>query len=288
MITVRRNIKISIVILIFIISVIAGITKSELLEFFSPMDFRVESDDAEHIFERANYIKKARITFFADDNIKTTEKIKQLIRQKGYTAIYSKTEENYHISVVESPDTLYDYNSIWFNKIKGLQEEHVRTIELPDYSYEFLEHVKNKETTKTKLLKLISQSNLPERIHSLNKQLEDVQAEIDSLKIKNRTRNLYINNYLMLIVVKENQRNDLDLLARLYQFIVTTIIMVIFLIIVFLILYLILVLILYLMKIMGVRTSRRSSGYYYSRPYRRRVKKIYKDSEKYKGETEKK
>ena len=286
MITIRKNVKISVVILIFVISIIAGVTKSELLEFFSPQNYRIESDDAERIFEKANYIKKARITYFVDDNNKTSEKIKQLIHQKGHRIIYSKTEENYLISIIESPDSLYDYNSNWFNQIKGLQEEHVRSKELPEYNYNLLEHVKNKETTKTKLLKMISQSNLPDRIQSLNKQLENVQSEIDSLIIQSRTRDLYINNYLMLIIVKEDQRNDIDLLARLYQFIVTTIIMVFFLIIVFLILYLIFVLIMNLMNIMGVRTSRRSSGYYYNRPYRRKVKRIYKDSRKTEKKTE--
>jgi len=278
MISMRRSTKILIILLVFIASIYLGLKRSNLISSFSEPSTGAENKEAINIFERSGNFKKVRIEYETIDLHKSVDRILDAINKGRGKIIFSDLSNYKYWAVFEAPDSLLEKNSNNLREIENMIGENVFTNSEADFDINIKAHLDNKKTTKSKILDLINKSSIPERVNQFTRQLEKIQAEIDSLKNQEKVRDLNRSNYLILVQVNKKVKTSNLFYSNLIKFIYTTLIVFIALVIALLLFYFIVVMLLKVMSSLGIRTSRTSSSYHYysDKPYRRKIKRKYK------------
>ncbi|MBN2460846.1 MAG: hypothetical protein JXB60_04505 [Candidatus Cloacimonetes bacterium] len=279
MVTLRRSTKIMIILVVFLISVYAGIKKSSILDIFSTPNKVVEDSHANTIYKNAQNYKKAQLLYKSVQMGETVNKVISALQDSRNHLIYSNSTEELYVALFEAPDSLFQQNSNELRKISGLVNENIHTNDKVRFDINIEAHLENKETTKNKILELINKSSIPERVSQFTVQLEKVQAEIDSLSNQDKMLRKFQDNYLMYVRIRLDESSNEGLLLHVREFILTTLIVFVMLILALTIFYLCVILLLKVMSSLGIRTSHGSSSsyrYYSDRPYKRKIKRIYK------------
>lgn len=275
MIQMHRHSKYTIIILIFILAIIVGLKTSNLITVIEgPQPVKLDKQINE-MFNDLKYYRKVTLSYKANAINQIRLKIVDLSADSQINQLNSQASDNSYFSLIEVKNKSFQDYYQNLTQIEGFNQEKIINLE-PDYDININEHINNKEMAKLQLQALLKHSAIPERVDMYNQQLENIQAEIDSLHNLKLVQEKFKNNTLIYIqVTKETVRID-QLIASLKKFGIYTFASLLLLVIFFTILYAILNNLLKLMRAMGIRTSTSTSTYYYSP--KKKVKRKYKDS----------
>jgi hypothetical protein len=276
MIQMHRHSKYTIIIFIFVLAIIVGLKTSNLISIIDGPQPVKEDKQINEMFNALKYYRKVTLNFKSNTIDPIRLEIVKLSADPQINQINSQAANDSYFSLLEVSNISFKdyYNKII--QIKGFVQEKIINHQ-PDYDINIDEHINNKEMAKLQLQALLKHSAIPERVELYNQQLENIQAEIDSLHNLKMVQEKFKNNTLMYIqVTKETVRVE-QIISALKRFGIYTFASLVLLVIFFTILYFILNNLLKLMKAMGIRTSSSSSSYYYS-PKKKKIKRKYKES----------
>ncbi len=275
----RRNSKIMIVILVFVVYFAFGVKKSKILSSFGNP---YRSGITELVMDRFDALKNTQkiiVSINSAEYINDIDKTEKLLKVNQAKEILSERNTGTYVSLVEIE--------------RSKSEEVLSTLRASEYyvsdkmitqdlgvKLNIDERVSNLELSKKQVKKLLANTSMPDRLDQLSNQLNKIQTSLDSLEtVKDVNSSLIDNNIILIEIVKQSQNNSLS--SSIISLVKTTFITIIVLSIVLTLLFLIMLFLLWLMKKLGIKTSRSGSGYYGNYDYNpRRVKRVYKDKSK--------
>ncbi|MCF7918352.1 MAG: hypothetical protein K9N06_00380 [Candidatus Cloacimonetes bacterium] len=256
----------------------------------------IDDDHAEKVFEKLDNEKKIKMIYNAVDLKVFTRAIQDIYTKYSISPQYSNITGNYYVSIFDYPKEHSEEVMDDLRHLQTLNREFLASADPEKFKINIDDHIANKVRVKRTLEKKIDNAILmsDERISNFNQELTRIQLEIDSLNNqKNMIQQLADNNLVYLVTTRITapsdsviQKRRFNLLKNFILYYFAFLIAGILFLIVFNYFFLFL---LYLMRILGIKTSRSSSGgynyggqsyrskYYYRRP--KKVKRIYKDSD---------
>jgi len=294
----RKSTKYIVVIAIIAVSIYFAARLSGIQNIFetSASVSKIDDEETENAFKNAGNDKKIQLNYTTsnlEDFKNSLQKIYtdfniQLLRDKN------NEDKNYYVSVFDFPDSLSDQVMTRLRSLEKLNQEFLETADPEKFKINIEDHIENKERVKRTLENKIDNAVLltEDRISKYNDNLTNIQLEIDSLRNQQKIFKNLINNKLVYVaVLYQDASQQVTLRSRRINMVKYFLLyFFIFLIISILLLIIgnyFILMTFKLMRMLGIRTSRSSSGgysyggnsyksrYYYRRP--KKIKKIYKD-----------
>ena len=282
----RRETKFFIIFIIFFISFYLAAKWSHIFSGFKNRQVRPNLEYAMKLFNNARNYKKIKIIITEGKEDNNIDAINSLVSKYGKT-IYVEKKPLYFTAIIQIPDSLYSDFITNLRQIKMPNEENIITTPHKTTKIDIKEHLQNAILAKETIITALKSKRIsPDRFTNYQKQLNKIQAEIDSLKsIDTSTKINSKQNIVLLSAYKNINVNNLS--TSIKVFMLALIASMIALSILGFILYFFTALILFLMKKVGIKTATASSGSYkynYNKGYYgksgiKRVKRIYKDKE---------
>jgi len=292
----RKSTKYIVVIIIIAASIYFAVKISGIQNIFNTRITVSKIDDkrAEEIFKNAGNDRKIKLQYTTSNLKDYNKNLQGIYADFDINPHYANDTSNYYVSVFDFPDSLSDQVMTKLRSLDKLNQEFLETADPEKFKINIEDHIENKERVKRTLENKIDNAVLltEDRISKYNENLTNIQLEIDSLRNQQMILKNLINNKIVYIssiyqdasqkVTLRSRRINMVKYFLLYFFI--------FLIISILLLIIgnyFILMTFKLMRILGIRTSRSSSGgysyggnsyksrYYYRRP--KKIKKIYKD-----------
>ncbi|NQT65196.1 MAG: hypothetical protein HQ554_03345, partial [FCB group bacterium] len=225
---------------------------------------------------------KIYFEYQVEDLIEINSLLSEINKMENTSTLYSETKGNYNLIVFEVPAETSGELLSKLKNVVGISNENIQRAGLVLESTDLKENLFNNQIAKKRIQNLINDSVSPERITSFRKQLDVIQAKIDSLSIQKDIQKHNAEFDIILLSAIKRINGNAALRSSMSVFILTTIASLTLLIIGLIISYYIFVLMYKLMLVLGIRTSRGSSSNYsynYNKGYGRRTKRIYKDKD---------
>ena len=277
MLRLKLGTKVLIILAIFVVAIVLSIKTSNLLTENSKkiMISKDELGTAKRKFDNLPVKKKIIYSFERAQPIR--DKIDNLFKNELIKTIYSSSEKNYSLIIIQFPDSIRNEVITEIRAIDGMISEKIFTETNEKFNINFEERIKLSKNQKSKYQELRNNTTIDGVARNLNKQINLVQAKIDSLKELEREKEIYQNSNLAFIKSKVQDKKDNILLDRLLQFAINTFIYLVVLLIGLIILYFILLLLIKFMEGLGIKTVKPTSRRYGY--YSRKKKKIKAKSE---------
>ncbi len=294
----KKSTKYIIAIIIIAASIYIAARLSDIQNIFNQKIINISIDDnrAEEVFANAANDKKIKLLYSTSDLKTFNINLQKIYGKFNIYPLYANNTYNYYVSVFDFPDSLSDRIMTDLRNLNKLNQEFLDSADPDKYKINIEDHIKNKERVKRTLENKIDNAILltEDRISKYNENLTKIQLEIDSLRNQQKIIKSLADNKLVYIAsLYQDASQQFTLRTRriniiknfLLYFLAFLLISILLLIIgnyFFLLLF-------KLMRLLGIRTSRSSSGgysyggysyksrYYYRRP--KKVKKIYKDAD---------
>ncbi len=279
----RRDTKYVIILLVILISIYMGMKRSNLSDAFTQKQIRIDTSNAEKIFEKSSTITKIQMKFNVNEMKIINTTLSEIFDREDISIKLSETKGNYQTIIFEYPNTLQETILSQLRNIEGFASENIRSIPSSPFNADIKENLKNNQLAKTRIQELINKSTSPDRVAEFRIQLDKVQTTIDSL-MNQKTIQKHNEKFdvIMITTIKQTD-GDTNLKQSIKTFIVTTFVVLLILIIGLIFIYYITILLIKLMAAMGIKTARSSSGSYnYNdkrKGYGRKTKRIYKDED---------
>jgi len=279
----RRDTKYVIIILVILFSVYLGMKKSNLNNAFTRKQVRIDTSSAEKIFENSTTVMKIQMKCNVNDLETINSVLSEIFTREDVSIKLSETKRNHQMIIFEYPNTLRETVLSQLRNVEGFASENIRSIPSSPFNANIKENLKNNQLAKTRIQELINKSTSPDRVAEFRIQLDRVQATIDSLMSQNIIQKHNEKYDVIMITSIKQLAGDTNLKQSIKTFAVTTFVVLVILIIGLVFGYYITILLINLMTVMGIKTSRSSSGgYSYNykrRGYGRKIKRIYKDED---------
>lgn len=276
MIYLKKNSKVMIIVLVFIVSFGLGIKYSHIINSFKNENNEVYNKTISKEFELVKNKSKVIINIESEDFIKDIDQYEKLIDKYNSNVLLSERNEHYLLSLMEVPSDNMDNILADFYKFDFFKSEK-KIMRSKDVYINVDERIENYKLTKNKLKNLIAETNLPERMDQYYSQLKSVQNSLDSLITVKSEMNNQSNNDIILLKLIRKQTKNVSLTSRIFILLKYTFFSIILISIVLIVLYLLMLLLMSVMKLLGIKNARSSAGYYgkYS-VNNRKVKRVYK------------
>jgi len=282
MFRIRKEMKLVLVVFIILFSIYLGVKRSNLDKIFIQADVEIDLSAANDIFENSFNNNKIYFEYQVEDLIEINSLLSEINKMENTSTLYSETKGNYNLIVFEVPAETSGELLSKLRNVVGISNENIQRAGLVLESTDLKENLNNNQIAKKRIQNLINDSVSPERITSFRKQLDVIQAKIDSLSIQKDIQKHNAEFDIILLSAVKRINGNAALRSSMSVFILTTIASLTLLIIGLIISYYIFVLMYKLMLVLGIRTSRGSSSNYsynYNKGYGRRTKRIYKDKD---------
>jgi len=282
MFRIRKEMKLVLVVFTILFSIYLGVKRSNLDKIFTQADVEIDLSAANDIFENSFNNNKIYFEYQVEDLIEINSLLSEINKMENTSTLYSETKGNYNLIVFEVPAETSGELLSKLKNVVGISNENIQRAGLVLESTDLKENLFNNQIAKKRIQNLINDSVSPERITSFRKQLDVIQAKIDSLSIQKDIQKHNAEFDIILLSAIKRINGNAALRSSMSVFILTTIASLTLLIIGLIISYYIFVLMYKLMLVLGIRTSRGSSSNYsynYNKGYGRRTKRIYKDKD---------
>ncbi len=294
----KKNTKYIIAVLIIAASIYIAAKLSDIQNIFNQRIVTIKIDDsrAEEVFNNAANDKKIKLLYSTSDLKSFNVNLQKIYGKYNINPLYANNTYNYYVSVFDFPDTLSDLIMTDLRNLNKLNQEFLDSADPDKYKINIEDHIKNKERVKRTLENKIDNAVLltEDRISKYNDNLTKIQLEIDSLRNQQKIiKGLAENKLVYVASLYQDTSQQLTLRTRRINMVKNFLlyfVMFLFISILLLIIANYFFLLLFkLMRLLGIRTSRSSSGgysyggysyksrYYYRRP--KKIKKIYKDAD---------
>lgn len=293
----RKSTKYIVVIIIIAVSIYFAAKLSGIQNIFETRISisKIDDERAEKVFKNAGNDKKIQLNYSTTNLKEFNNTLQKIYADFNINPLYANDTRNYYVSVFDFPDSLSDQVMTKLRSLDKLNQEFLETADPEKFKINIEDHIENKERVKRTLENKIDNAVLltEDRISKYNENLTDIQLEIDSLRNQQKIFKNLVNNKLVYVAtVYQDASQQVTLRSRRMNMVKNFLIyFLIFLIISILLLIIgnyFFLMSFKLMRMLGIKTSRSSSGgysygggnsyksrYYYRRP--KKVKKIYKD-----------
>ena len=277
----RKEMKLVLVVFTILFSIYLGIKRSNLDKLFVQAEIKIDISAADDIFEKSFNNNKIRFEYKVEDMSEINLLLSEMNQMENTSTLYSEIRSNYNLAVFEIPADSSDELLSKLRGTIGISNENIQKIGPVIESTDLKENLNNNQIAKKRIQNLINDSVSPDRIISFRKQLDVIQAKIDSLSIQKDIQKHNAEFDIIMISAIKSINGNAALRKSMGIFILTTIASITLLILGLIISYYIFVLMHKLMLILGIRTSRSSSSSYrYNyKGYGRKTKRIYKDKD---------
>jgi hypothetical protein len=282
MFRIRNEIKLVLIVFTILFSIYLGVKRSNLDKIFIQADVEIDLSAANDIFENSFNNNKINFEYQVEDLIEINSLLSEINKTENTSTLYSEIKGNYNLTIFEVPVETSGELLSKLRNVDGISNENIQRAGLVLESTDLKENLNNNQIAKKRIQNLINDSVSPERITSFRKQLDVIQAKIDSLSIQKDIQKHNAEFDIIMLSAVKSINGNAALRSSMSVFILTTIATLTLLIIGLIISYYIFVLMYKLMLVLGIRTSRGSSSNYsynYNRGYGRRTKRIYKDKD---------
>ncbi|MDA3814168.1 MAG: hypothetical protein PF570_07950 [Candidatus Cloacimonetes bacterium] len=282
MFRIRKEIKLVLIVFTILFSIYLGVKRSNLDKIFIQADVEIDLSAANDIFENSFNNNKINFEYQVEDLIEINSLLSEINKTENTSTLYSEIKGNYNLTIFEVPVETSGELLSKLRNVDGISNENIQRAGLVLESTDLKENLNNNQIAKKRIQNLINDSVSPERITSFRKQLDVIQAKIDSLSIQKDIQKHNAEFDIIMLSAVKSINGNAALRSSMSVFILTTIATLTLLIIGLIISYYIFVLMYKLMLVLGIRTSRGSSSNYsynYNRGYGRRTKRIYKDKD---------
>ncbi len=281
MIRLRRGTKYFIIVLVFVIAVLSGLSRADLGNAFSPSRPRIDVRRAEDIFQKADNNRKYVVEYGHEELDPIYNNVQSILKTEVIDTKIMERRAEFFVAVFSLPNEMNDEIMNQLRSIEGFEQEKLSSPQKADFELDIDQHLQDRQLVKRRLESELTETRLlsEDRIERLSGQLTRVQTEIDSLRSLSQKRLTDQNRDLVMIKAVQQTTEQMNtFVGEIKVFSITTLITLVSLIILLLIFYFIFVAVLEVMNIVGIRTLRGSSGgYNYSKSgYGRKVKRIYK------------
>lgn len=281
MIRLRRGTKYFIIVLVFVISVLSGLSRANLGKAFSPSRERIDVRRAEDIFQKADNNRKYVVEYGHEELEPIYKSVQSILDTNEIDTKIMEKRAEYFVAVFSLPNEMNNEIMNQLRGIEGFEQEKLSSPQRADFELDIDQHLQDRRLVKSRLESELTETRLlsEDRIERLSNQLTRVQTEIDSLRSLSQKRRVDQNRDLVMIKGVQKTTEQLNtFVGEVKVFSITTLITLVSLIVLLLVFYFIFVAVLQVMNMVGIRTIRGSSGgYNYSRSgYGRKVKRIYK------------
>jgi hypothetical protein len=290
----RKDTKYFLVFMIFIISILFGYRRSNIIRLFLPRPVTLDSRAADKVFDNSNNQRKISLRYSVENDSQIREKINNLAFAENVYTKYSDSKKSYMIYIFEIPHQNAENIIKELRQLPGITAENIKSDADFAVDANIKENLDNYKLTKNRLQELINKTTSPQSLAKFQSDLERTQAKIDSLNNYVSIQDRYANNDL-LYIISTSSASSFSATQIIGRFFSTTFLVMLFLIGCLLIFYLLMIVLTRVMSTLGIHTSHGSgSGSPYSyksaygKSYGRKVKRIYKDkSETQKEDSEK-
>ncbi len=281
MFRIRKEIKLFLIVVTILFSLFFGIKRSNLDKIFVQADVEIDMSVANDIFKNSFNNNKIKFEYQVEDITEINILFSELGRTENTITLYSEIESNYNLIVLEIPEEISNEVLIKLRNIAGLSNENIQRTGMVTISTDLKENLNNNQIAKRQIQSLITNSVSSDRMIRFRKQLDIIQATIDSLSIQEEIQKHNAEFDIIMLSAIRNMSGNAVLGRGMSIFLLTTIASLILLIIGLIISYYIFVLMHKLMLALGIRTSISGSSNYNYRQnsYGRKIKRIYKDNE---------
>ena len=282
MFRIRKEMKLVLVVFTILFSIYLGVKRSNLDKIFIQADVEIDLSAANDIFENSFNNNKIRFEYHVEDLSEINSLLSEINKTKNNSTLYSEIKGNYNLTVFEVPAETSGELLSKLRNVVGISNENIQRAGMVMVSTDLKENLNNNVIAKKRIQNLINDSVSPDRITSFRKQLDVIQAKIDSLSIQKDIQKHNAEFDIVLLSAVKSINGNAVLRSSMSVFILTTIASLTLLVIGLIISYYIFVLMYKLMLVLGIRTSRSSRSYHsynYNKGYGRRTKRIYKDKD---------
>ena len=296
MFRIRKSTKYIVVIVIIAVSIYFAATLSgikNICETKISVSI-IDDESAENAFKNAGNDKKIQLNYTTSNLKDFNNSLQKIYADFDINPLYANDTRSYYVSVFDFPDSLSDQVMTKLRGLEKLNQEFLETADPEKFKINIEDHIENKERVKRTLENKIDNAVLltEDRISKYNDNLTNIQLEIDSLRNQQKIFKNLINNKLVYVAtLYQDASQQVTLRSRRMNmaknFLLNFLILLIISILLLIIANYFFLWIFKLMRMLGIKTSRSSSGgysyggnsykskYYYRRP--KKVKKIYKD-----------
>jgi hypothetical protein len=292
----KKSTKYIIVIVIIVVAIYFATRLSDIQNIFNHKIAVNKIDDsrAEDVFVNANNDKKIKLLYSTSNLTEFNTALQKIYGKYDINPQYANDTRNYYVSVFDFADSLSDQVMADLRGLERLNQEFLDTADPDNFKINIEDHIENKERVKRTLENKIDNAVLltEDRINKYNQNLTNIQMEIDSLKNQQNIIKSLIDNKLVYVAsLYQDTSQRLTLRTRrinmVKNFLLYFMAFLIISILVLVVANYFFIFIFKLMHLLGIKTSRSSTGgsnyggtsyksrYYYRRP--KKVKKIYKD-----------
>ena len=281
MFRIRKEMKLVLIVGTILFSLFLGVKRSNLDTIFILTNVEIDLSSANDIFENSFNNNKIKFEYQVEDLTEINTSLSEISKTENTITLYSETKANYNLTVLEIPTEISDEVLTNLKNVIGLSNENIQRAGMVKISTDLKENLNNNQIAKKRIQNLINDSVSPDRIQSFRKQLDIIQAKIDSLSIQEDIQKHNTEFDIIMLSAVKNINGGKALRSSISIFLLTTIASLILLITGLIISYYIFVLMHKLMLALGIRTSRGgSNNYNYNKKgYERKVKRIYKDKD---------
>ena len=282
MFRIRKEMKLVLVVFTILFSIYLGVKRSNLDKIFIQADVEIDLSAANDIFENSFNNNKIRFEYHVEDLSEINSLLSEINKTKNNSTLYSEIKGNYNLTVFEVPAETSGELLSKLRNVVGISNENIQRAGMVMVSTDLKENLNNNVIAKKRIQNLINDSVSPDRITSFRKQLDVIQAKIDSLSIQKDIQKHNAEFDIVLLSAVKSINGNAVLRSSMSVFILTTIASLTLLVIGLIISYYIFVLMYKLMLVLGIRTSRSSRSYHsynYNKGYGRRTKRLYKDKD---------
>ena len=281
MFRIRKEMKLVLIVGTILFSLFLGVKRSNLDTIFILTNVEIDLSSANDIFENSFNNNKIKFEYQVEDLTEINTSLSEISKTEDTITLYSEIKANYNLIVLEIPTEISDEVLTNLRNVIGLSNENIQRAGMVKISTDLKENLNNNQIAKKRIQNLINDSVSPDRIQSFRRQLDIIQAKIDSLSIQEEIQKHNAEFDIIMLSAVKNINGNKALRSSMSIFLLTTIASLILLITGLIISYYIFVLMHKLMLALGIRTSRGGShNYNYNKKgYGKKVKRIYKDKD---------
>jgi len=279
----RKEVKLFLVVFTILLSVYLGIQRSNLDKVFVRAEVKVDKERALEIFDQAMNNRKIKFDYNVEDLTDINTLLSSISELGESNILYSEMHNSFSLSLFEIAAENSDELLNELKNIDGITNQSIQQPASKNTNTDLKENLNNNKIAKKRIQNLINDSVSPDRITSFRKQLDAIQAKIDSLSVQEDIQK-HNKEFDIVMITALKSRNGSSVLKRSISiFALTSLASLILIVVGLVISYYIFVVMYKLMLILGIRTSRgTSSNYNYNynkSKHGKKVKRIYKDSE---------
>lgn len=279
MIYLRKNSKMFIIIMIYLVSFAVGINGSGILSSFSNDPPDLNDYEILEKFDNLKNEKKVIVEINSTDLEQSITEIEEIIDLFSATIIISERKGNHLVSLFEIPRIYSDEILTNLRTLDKYKSEKIIT-KMPGLEINIEERIQNYHLSKEHIKRVIAETSMPERLTLYYNQLSSIQNSLDSLVTMKKKNISLVKKDIVLLKVIELGNDKTPLLATVIELLKLSFYTIILVTLILVILYLFMVLMMYLMNKLGLKTAKSKIGYYgkYSNE-KKKVKRIYKNTE---------